>query len=157
MCSNATTNGGRSESRSKSRRSSTDSGIDRRRSSRGDSNNGGGGGPVWNTENKQDTTSASPRSDDMPPNGAASFPSPLIAGARPSRMMLRVSICFALLSACCGWVLSRGGERLATLARISDQVRVGLVSPWVSRKKVRGCGVAMMIHRSMSSSFVHCE
>lgn len=130
MCSSATTTDGRSESRSKIRRSSS-----------GGHSNGGGGGTtttaVFNTENKQDTTSAAHSSDDiMPlPHGASSSP-PLAGGARPSRLMLRVSICFALLSACGGWVLSGGGgERLATLARISDQVRVGLVSPWVSRKK----------------------
>lgn len=48
--------------------------------------------------------------------------SPLTAAVRPSRLVLRVSIACALLSACYGWVLSG--------AKVSNVFRAVRSAPW---------------------------
>lgn len=48
--------------------------------------------------------------------------SPLAALTRPSRLVLRVSIAFALLSACCGWMLSG--------THVSNIFRAARAAPW---------------------------
>lgn len=67
--------------------------------------------------------------------GATDAPlAPLVDAARPSRLMLRVSIAFALLSACGGWMLSGAG--ISTVFRAAK-------APWkkASVKQVSCCCV----------------
>ncbi|CAN0374571.1 unnamed protein product [Pylaiella littoralis] len=134
MCSSSTASGSSSSER-RSRSSSTGRGRSRSRSSSGRSSNSGrGGGPAWSAENREGTTSArtfgaraNANRGDMPLHASSS--PPVVVGATPSRIILRVSIGFALLSVCGAWVF--GG---AKLSRISESVRVG-VSPWLSREQ----------------------